>query len=238
MTKYKAKENMLASEQIAQEFAAQGIPAVCALRIEGRILHEIEGRLGMFYPVIPGVQKYYPEFGLNELEKIATILAKMHGMGLVSHRDFDPKNVLWVGIDPYIIDWEAAGPIDPMEELVALAFEWSGFERGEVDPTLFSWFFEAYTLAGGKVIEANLQQGLQNFMNNYEEWLAFNERRATLAETQNEKALAHREKAKTEIKLKMLSVYRHQRLLPHRASAGTGKTADLNFEPKSTAGLF
>ncbi len=32
---------------------------------------------------------------------------------VISHRDLDPKNVMWNGESPLIIDWEAAGYVNP-----------------------------------------------------------------------------------------------------------------------------
>ncbi|QUH28573.1 phosphotransferase enzyme family protein [Vallitalea guaymasensis] len=45
---------------------------------------------------------------------------------VISHRDLDPKNVMW-GVDgkPIIIDWEAAGYVNPTFELVEVAVYWS-----------------------------------------------------------------------------------------------------------------
>lgn len=44
---------------------------------------------------------------------------------VLSHRDMDPKNVLWTGSIPCIIDWEAAGPVHPLQEMVETALCWS-----------------------------------------------------------------------------------------------------------------
>ena len=34
---------------------------------------------------------------------------------VISHRDLDPKNVMWKNDAPYIIDWEAAGYVNPFQ---------------------------------------------------------------------------------------------------------------------------
>ena len=44
---------------------------------------------------------------------------------VISHRDLDPKNVLWNKDNPVIIDWEAAGYVNPMHELIETAIYWS-----------------------------------------------------------------------------------------------------------------
>ncbi|MBP3578249.1 MAG: phosphotransferase [Lachnospiraceae bacterium] len=43
---------------------------------------------------------------------------------VISHRDLDPKNVMWQGNQPYIIDWEAAGYVNPFQELVEVINYW------------------------------------------------------------------------------------------------------------------
>ncbi len=197
--------NIVQTEAFAQYCFRHSIPAVCALEIEGKILHAIDNCLGLFYPFIPGRQKYYPNFGLLEVNKIATLLAKIHNLGSISHRDFDPKNVLWVKDEPHIIDWECAGEIDPMEEVIALAYEWSGFERGEIDATYFSTFIATYQAAGGKIIKERLTQGLQGFIRNYKNWLEFNVQRLHVNCLPDEKAIAIREISRTEKKLIFLN---------------------------------
>ncbi len=43
---------------------------------------------------------------------------------VISHRDLDPKNVMWQGNQPYIIDWEAAGCVNPFQELIEVFNYW------------------------------------------------------------------------------------------------------------------
>ncbi|MNC33739.1 Phosphotransferase enzyme family protein [compost metagenome] len=71
---------------------------------------------------------------------------------VISHRDLDPKNVLWdrSGI-PLIIDWEAAGAVHPMQELLEVALYWCGFEAGEVSQEAFQTVIRAYRSQGGTV---------------------------------------------------------------------------------------
>jgi len=209
MTKPEALAQTLQGEAVAHSFAVQGIPAVCAIQVRGKLIQQLEtGEFVLVYPWVPGQQKYYPDFGLTEVRHIARTLAKLHTAAppqpsdkVVSHRDFDPKNVLWDGEEFRIIDWEAAGEIDPMEELIALAFEWSGFELGEVDQTLFNAFFKSYTEAGAVIKQNHLVLGLQGFIHNYEEWYAFNKVRLHSAQTQSEKIRLETQLALTRKKL-------------------------------------
>ena len=43
---------------------------------------------------------------------------------VISHRDLDPKNVMWKNDAPYIIDWEAAGYVNPFQELIEVLNYW------------------------------------------------------------------------------------------------------------------
>ena len=53
---------------------------------------------------------------------------KLLGVQVISHRDLDPKNVMWQGMTPCIIDWEAAGYVNPWQELVELLNYWADDE--------------------------------------------------------------------------------------------------------------
>ena len=216
LAKPNAKMKIIHAEQFAWYCQQHGIPAVCALEVAGTLLHPyVDGRLTLRYPFIAGATQYYPEFSVAEVAKIAGLLARIHRLPpflgkeacfgkVYSHRDLDPKNVMWQAGEPYIIDWESAGLIDPMEELVALAFEWSGFERGEVEQHYFQSFFSAYAKAGGNIIKENLDAGLQGFIRNYQAWLQFNQYRLAADCSIAEKKLAQAEISKTERKLAFL----------------------------------
>lgn len=63
---------------------------------------------------------------------------------VISHRDLDPKNVMWSGEKPIIIDWEAAGYVNPMQELIETALYWSKNEVDNIDKEKFLTFIDAY----------------------------------------------------------------------------------------------
>lgn len=83
-------------------------------------------------------------------------LRRLRGMQVVSHRDLDPKNVMWQGMRPCVIDWEAAGYVNPWQELIELLNYWADDEekaramiaayREHVDLTDADW--EAALTAG------------------------------------------------------------------------------------------
>ncbi|MBR2717742.1 MAG: phosphotransferase [Clostridia bacterium] len=56
-------------------------------------------------------------------------LRRLRGVQVVSHRDLDPKNVMWQGMRPCVIDWEAAGYVNPWQELIELLNYWADDEE-------------------------------------------------------------------------------------------------------------
>jgi len=55
-------------------------------------------------------------------------LRRLRAVQVISHRDLDPKNVLWQGMRPCLIDWEAAGYVNPWQELIELLNYWADDE--------------------------------------------------------------------------------------------------------------
>lgn len=64
---------------------------------------------------------------------------------VISHRDLDPKNVMWKDNQPYIIDWEAAGYVNPFQELIEVLNYWIVDETGKYDKAKFVAIMQAYT---------------------------------------------------------------------------------------------
>lgn len=64
---------------------------------------------------------------------------------VISHRDLDPKNVLWKNDVPYVIDWEAAGYINPFQELIEVLNYWIPDENGNYNKVKFDSIIQAYT---------------------------------------------------------------------------------------------
>ncbi|WP_342555596.1 aminoglycoside phosphotransferase family protein [Paenibacillus sp. FSL R7-0652] len=61
-----------------------------------------------------------------------------------SHRDLEPKNVMWVQDNPIVIDWESAGEINPKHDLIETAIYWSIDESGKVNKCKFDAFLSGY----------------------------------------------------------------------------------------------
>lgn len=63
---------------------------------------------------------------------------------VLSHRDLDPKNVMWQDDKPYFIDWEAAGYVNPYQELLELLNYWADKGNGELDKEKFHALYKGY----------------------------------------------------------------------------------------------
>lgn len=64
---------------------------------------------------------------------------------VISHRDLDPKNIMWKNDAPYIIDWEAAGYVNPFQELIEVLNYWISDETGKYNKVKFDAMIQAYT---------------------------------------------------------------------------------------------
>lgn len=63
---------------------------------------------------------------------------------VISHRDLDPKNILWQGTNPLIIDWEAAGYVNPYQELLEVMNYWCRDKEGSYSTTLCHTLLQEY----------------------------------------------------------------------------------------------
>lgn len=63
---------------------------------------------------------------------------------VISHGDLEPKNVIWRSNAPIIIDWEAAGYINPQFDLLETAMYWSMTETRNLSKEKFLSFIEGY----------------------------------------------------------------------------------------------
>lgn len=63
----------------------------------------------------------------------------------LSHRDLDPKNVIWSKEEPYLIDWEAAGYVNPYQELLEVLKDWADDGNGQLNKENLDALYSAYT---------------------------------------------------------------------------------------------
>lgn len=81
---------------------------------------------------------------VNWSQKVQEASRVLAGEYVYSHRDLEPKNVMWHQGSPILIDWESAGPIHPRVDLLETAMYWSLNEQGTVDEGKFTAFLAGY----------------------------------------------------------------------------------------------
>ena len=111
---------------------------------------------------------------LRALDKKATNARKeILNHVVVSHRDLDLPNVLWdINDTPTIIDWESSGVVNPCEELLETAWDWSGGQE-YFDEEKFKCFIHTYKNNGGDL--KDLDKAIySNFKNKSLRPIAFN----------------------------------------------------------------
>lgn len=106
-----------------------------------RIMGDVLGRIHRSGVVIPGMEREggirqdFDWSGAEDPRLPGWDASALEGLGrlretqVVSHRDLDPKNVLWQGMSPCIIDWEAAGYVNPWQELIEVINYWADDEN-------------------------------------------------------------------------------------------------------------
>lgn len=113
---------------------------------------------------------------LTDLDKKATGARKEILKNLVvSHRDLDLPNILWdINKIPTIIDWESSGVVNPCEELLETAWDWSGGQN-YFDLEKFKCFINTYKSNGGDLKDLN--KAVYSNFKNKSGWLEYNLKR-------------------------------------------------------------
>ncbi len=117
----------------------------------------------------------------------------------ISHGDLDQKNVLWSDEHtPWLIDWEAAGYVQPAVEAVVAALNWAGQAAGVLDVAAFEAFLEGYRREA-TLTSQEVGYGLQAYCGDWCGWLKHNMRRSLglAASDPEEQALGTRETVST-----------------------------------------
>lgn len=111
----------------------------------------------------------------NDLANKSTML--LSADMVISHRDLDPKNVMWSQDNPVVIDWEAAGYTNPMQELIETAIYWAEDEIGNIHKEKFMAFIDGYKKRYG-ILKANWKTVLINGFLGKLGWLEYNLKRS------------------------------------------------------------
>lgn len=122
---------------------------------------------------------------LSDLDKKATNARKEISNNLVvSHRDLDLPNILWdANNNPTIIDWESSGVVNPCEELLETAWDWSGGQN-YFDSEKFKVFLDTYKSNGGNL--KDLKKAVYSNFKNKSGWLEYNLKRVCKLECLDE----------------------------------------------------
>lgn len=107
---------------------------------------------------------------------------------VLSHRDLDPKNVMWNGAEPLVIDWEAAGYINPYQEFLEVLNYWADDGAGG----LVRSYFDALTAAYGTYMSLANVPWDAVFAGSYSGmlgWLDYNVKRALGIEASGEEEI-------------------------------------------------
>lgn len=119
-----------------------------------------------------------------ELEAIEALKLLEHMV--VSHRDLDPKNVMWdKDRDPIVIDWEAAGYVNPTFEMIEVAIYWAESDDGSINPEAFLEVIKGYQ----SLCEINVEEitHVWSAVNiNKIGWIEYNLKRSVGVETNSE----------------------------------------------------
>ena len=239
MERSDALHNFIRSEEIAS-LASRYIPALPALRLNGRSIQQVDGQYFLLFDWVEGTSLKQNEITAKHSYEIGMILGKIHQLNFAqqlfsqdtcieavyrldwegyitlgiekqaewlqtlvdfkdtlihlneaavrasnrlstelvfSHRDLDSKNVLWNSMGPIIIDWESAGSIHPMQDLVETMVYWSRDEQGKDNQKRFNAFLDGY-----KQIHPQLQADWQTVLSvsywSKLKWLAYNVKRS------------------------------------------------------------
>lgn len=105
---------------------------------------------------------------------------------VLSHRDLDPKNVLWRGDQYVLIDWESAGYVNPYQELLEVLLTWSDDGTGRPEQDKFFTMLREYTRFLS-LDEADWDTVLLCGRKNMLAWLEYNLKRALGLECGSEK---------------------------------------------------
>ena len=131
---------------------------------------------------------------LEALDKKSTKASlKISNNKVISHRDLDLPNILWDKEEnPVIIDWESSGLVNPCEELLETAWDWSG-GQDYFDKEKFDCFLLTYKLHGGNIDD--LKDAILANFKNKSGWLEYNMKRVCEIECldEEEKQLGKKE---------------------------------------------
>ncbi len=111
---------------------------------------------------------------------------------VLSHRDFDTKNVLRDESGSLIvIDWDAAGPVNAQWDVIGVAMDWSGIRESNPSRRRFTTLLDGYVAAGG-ALDPLTPASFTGWAEGVLDWFWFNLERFG-ADDRHERGLGRRE---------------------------------------------
>lgn len=116
---------------------------------------------------------------LNWNDLYQSTICQLLKESVVTHRDMHGQNILWSGSDPNIIDWESAGLMNPMLEIIGYGLEWSGIIlEQKVNINFFESLIKSYIKNQGVKWTTTVKQGFIGWLGHCVlAWTEFNLRR-------------------------------------------------------------
>ena len=102
--------------------------------------------------------------------------AALPGIECITDEDMDPKNVMWDGDEPFVIDLECLEYGNPVSGALQLSLQWAGAAKCDLDFEKLEAFFDGYLDAYDNGFRA--YDTVFGLAYTWLEWLAYNVRRA------------------------------------------------------------
>ena len=124
---------------------------------------------------------------LNEISlKINDALNHVNKNLIISHLDLDKKNIIWQEYNPYIVDWEASGYVNPIIELAQVAWYWTGGDIANLDYKKFENVADTYKKNSKIEIDKNIGKYIYWDFYNAFTWLNYNLKRSLFLKNEYE----------------------------------------------------
>ncbi len=112
-------------------------------------------------------------------KKYQQSISKLDKTLVVSHGDLDQKNILWTdNLDPVLIDWESARLLNPTQEILNAALDWSGVTSCNINRDIFQAMLIQYKKTSGTIKSHQISAAFWGIIGNWINWLTYNIKRS------------------------------------------------------------
>ncbi len=154
-------------------------PKVSHIDWHGYVLRAKEEKSGLAELLAENEELFL--YAEKELKKARSLLPKIQR---ISDEDMDPKNVMWTGEKPWVIDLECLDYGNPISHALELALGWSGVITYDIRAERITAFFDGYLKAYDNGFRA--YSDVFGVAYTWVEWLEYNIQRALGACTDEE----------------------------------------------------